>query len=199
MYNSYENVQKVLKLHMCANSPAVKTSTGQFSDFFNAHHETRFSHNFSENARNGPKLHRFGNDAAIKLVQKFAVQIFCCFSKPFYFILFSHHTFKLPVFMYHFNLNSSLSSYTLHFSISVQHQLFSIKHSHQQFLQELHSLVCSAELCCRNCHQHQPCCKSLDTTKHMSVLNSPQRYCVLITSLSLKYIYNPFSIFKLAL
>ena len=28
-------------------------------------HETRFSQNFSENAPNGPKLHRFGNDAAI--------------------------------------------------------------------------------------------------------------------------------------
>ena len=40
--------------------------------------KTRFSHNFSENAPNGPKLHRFGNDAAIKTSKR----IMGCYQIP---------------------------------------------------------------------------------------------------------------------
>ena len=41
----------------------------------NARHETRFSHNFSENAPNGPKLHRFGNDGAINASKRICNQM----------------------------------------------------------------------------------------------------------------------------
>jgi len=53
----------------------------------NAHHETRFSHNFSENDRNGPKLHRFGNDAAINTSKR----IMGCHQMPLPWRQIIHH------------------------------------------------------------------------------------------------------------